>query len=57
MLLRVNGQTVCLNVYDVRLSDTFPACGMNWPPDLSGVTDYLRVRAVHPSFTSPRAHI
>jgi carboxypeptidase D len=33
---------MCLNVYDIRLSDTFPACGMNWPPDLAYVTPYLR---------------
>ena len=33
----------CLNMYDVRLRDTYPSCGMNWPPDLSDVTPYLRV--------------
>ncbi|TFY75442.1 hypothetical protein EWM64_g8571 [Hericium alpestre] len=38
----VNGQKVCLNVYDVRLDDIDPACGMNWPPDLANVTTYLR---------------
>lgn len=32
----------CLNMYDVRLRDTYPACGMNWPPDLKTVTPYLR---------------
>ena len=32
----------CANMYDVRLDDTFPSCGMNWPPDLSHVTPYLR---------------
>ena len=35
-----NGQ--CYNVYDVRLKDSYPSCGMNWPPDLKQVTPYLR---------------
>ncbi|KAF8314741.1 alpha/beta-hydrolase [Clavulina sp. PMI_390] len=38
----VNGKTMCVNVYDIRLSDTYPACGMNWPPDLTYITPYLR---------------
>lgn len=41
----------CYNMYDVRLKDTWPACGMNWPPDLAQVTPYLRrqdvVNALH----------
>ncbi|TKY84537.1 hypothetical protein EX895_006439 [Sporisorium graminicola] len=32
----------CINVYDVRLSDSSPACGMNWPTTLSAMYDYLR---------------
>lgn len=32
----------CVNTYDVRLEDSFPACGMNWPPDLVDITSYLR---------------
>lgn len=32
----------CYNMYDVRLKDSYPACGMNWPPDLKTVTPYLR---------------
>ncbi|KAI1390044.1 alpha/beta-hydrolase [Hypoxylon trugodes] len=32
----------CVNMYDVRLKDTYPSCGMNWPPDLGFVTPYLR---------------
>lgn len=31
-------------MYDVRLYDEMPACGMNWPPDLTEVTTYLGVR-------------
>lgn len=34
---------MCMNVYDVRLMDDWPACGMNWPPDLTEVYDFLRV--------------
>jgi len=32
-----------MNVYDVRLVDDWPACGMNWPPDLPDVYSFLRV--------------
>ena len=32
----------CVNMYDVRLDDTYPSCGMNWPPDLENVKPYLR---------------
>ena len=34
----------CLNMYDVRLWDSYPECGMNWPPPLHNITAYLRVR-------------
>lgn len=41
----------CVNMYDVRLRDSYPSCGMNWPPDLEEVTPYLRrsdvVAALH----------
>lgn len=46
LIQTVNGKKMCLNVYDVRLSDDYPACGMNWPPDLGGVTEYLRRKDV-----------
>jgi len=39
---RDNGQLQCFNMYDVRLKDSYPSCGMNWPPDLTSVTPYLR---------------
>lgn len=32
----------CYNMYDLRLRDSYPFCGMNWPPDLKTVTPYLR---------------
>lgn len=41
----------CVNMYDVRLDDEYPSCGMNWPPDLKDVKPYLRrtdvVQALH----------
>lgn len=36
----------CYNMYDVRLKDSYPSCGMNWPPDLKDVTPYLRQQDV-----------
>lgn len=43
----------CWNVYDVRLKDSYPSCGMSWPPDLDQVTPYLRredvTKALHVS--------
>lgn len=45
------GERECINMYDIRLRDTYPSCGMNWPPDLVNVTPYLRktevVNALH----------
>jgi carboxypeptidase D len=40
--MKSGDETQCYNMYDVRLRDTFPSCGMNWPPDLTQVTPYLR---------------
>lgn len=37
-----NKDSACLNMYDVRLRDSYPSCGMNWPPDLEFVKPYLR---------------
>ncbi|KAI6377844.1 Cell death protease [Pyricularia grisea] len=49
--VEADGQRHCVNMYDVRLRDTYPSCGMNWPPDLVHVTPYLRrkdvVEALH----------
>lgn len=36
-----DGKT-CFNIYRVDLEDSYPACGMNWPPDLPAVTTWLR---------------
>lgn len=32
----------CVNMYDIRLRDTYKSCGMNWPPDLKRLEPYLR---------------
>ncbi|KAJ9613010.1 Cell death protease [Cladophialophora chaetospira] len=41
---KVNGK--CYNMYDIRLQDNWPSCGMAWPPDLETVTPYLRQQNV-----------
>ncbi|KAM0793726.1 hypothetical protein ACM66B_001150 [Microbotryomycetes sp. NB124-2] len=50
----VNGQNMCVNNYDVRLTDTHPACGMNWPPDLADITPYLQRNDVKKAFHALR---
>ncbi|GAA6011719.1 hypothetical protein JCM11491_000728 [Sporobolomyces phaffii] len=50
----VNGQNMCVNNYDVRLTDTHPACGMNWPPDLADLEPYLSRNDVKTSFHATR---
>ena len=51
MLYLTKKDNQCYNMYDVRLKDSHPSCGMNWPPDLKYVTPYLRrddvVKALH----------
>lgn len=46
---------MCVNVYDIRLSDTWPSCGMNWPPDLTYITPYLRRPDVRSALHVPTA--
>ncbi|KAG1752379.1 alpha beta-hydrolase [Suillus paluster] len=47
----VDGQEKCVNIYDVRLEDDEPFCGMQWPPDLKNISSYLTrqdvLRALH----------
>ena len=31
----------CINMYDIRLRDVFPSCGMNWPADLPNVHKFF----------------
>ncbi|KAI9000734.1 alpha/beta-hydrolase [Trametes punicea] len=49
----VDGTPKCINIYDVRLEDDAPQCGMSWPPDLDDVYKYLArrdvVSAIHAS--------
>ncbi|KAK1584817.1 serine carboxypeptidase [Colletotrichum navitas] len=49
--VNAKGERECINMYDIRLRDTYPSCGMNWPPDLVNLTPYLRksevVNALH----------
>lgn len=46
----------CVNMYDIRLHDTYSSCGMNWPPDLVTVTPYLRRDDVLAALNIPEAH-
>ncbi|KAI6784370.1 Carboxypeptidase [Emericellopsis cladophorae] len=41
-----DGDNACINMYDVRMRDSYPSCGMNWPPDLKQMTPYLRKKEV-----------
>ncbi|KAL0577452.1 Cell death protease [Marasmius crinis-equi] len=43
---KVDGNDMCINIYDVRYDDSWPACGMNWPPDIKPITTYLDRREV-----------
>ncbi|KAJ5248687.1 hypothetical protein N7468_000138 [Penicillium chermesinum] len=40
--LTLDDQKQCYNVYDIRLKDSHPSCGLNWPPDLVDIEPYLR---------------
>lgn len=42
MTRKGSGEQDCVNMYDVRLRDSYPSCGMNWPSDLKNVGPYLR---------------
>jgi len=47
---RADGKDMCINIYDVRLSDTYPSCGMHWPTTLSATYDYLKRPDVRKAF-------
>ncbi|ODQ45989.1 hypothetical protein PICMEDRAFT_73467 [Pichia membranifaciens NRRL Y-2026] len=36
----------CINVYDIRKTDSYPACGNNWPEILPDVTSFLNLQGV-----------
>lgn len=44
--INLDGKRECYNMYDIRLKDTYPSCGMNWPPDLKDMAPYLRKKEV-----------
>ncbi|KAF9534583.1 alpha/beta-hydrolase [Crepidotus variabilis] len=48
-----DGVDMCINIYDVRLEDTSPACGMNWPPEMPAINKFLAapevVASIHAS--------
>lgn len=46
----LNKELMCVNIYDVRLEDTYPSCGMNWPPTIHNVTSYLSRKDVINAF-------
>jgi len=50
-----NKTPMCINIYDIRLEDTEPACGMNWPPEMPHITKLLGV-CVPLRFAVPTGH-
>lgn len=54
--LKKSDPNACVNVYDIRLRDTFSSCGMNWPPDLANVSPYLRRKDVLTALHVPDSH-
>lgn len=36
-----NPDQACFNMYDYTLKDSYPSCGMNWPPDLVNIGPFL----------------
>lgn len=36
----------CINVYNYDLKDSYPACGMNWPEDISNVAKFFSNKKV-----------
>ncbi|KAF9339265.1 Cell death protease [Linnemannia elongata] len=42
LILRSNTETTkCVNQYDIRLTDQYPECGLNWPYELPLMFNYL----------------
>lgn len=39
-------QDQCINVYNYDLRDSYPACGMNWPEDISNVAKFFSKKQV-----------
>jgi carboxypeptidase D len=43
---RANGTETCVNIYDYTLTDTYPSCGMGWPPHLQDYYAYMKRKDV-----------
>lgn len=41
LLNEYDGQKSCFNIYDIDMKDSFPSCGMNWPPQVPDMAQYL----------------
>lgn len=39
-------RTKCVNQYDIRLTDQYPECGLNWPYELPLMSNYLNVSII-----------
>ncbi|KAJ2500699.1 Cell death protease [Coemansia sp. RSA 1972] len=46
---------MCYNQYDLRLTDTHPSCGMNWPPEVGVFTEYLNRKDVQAAINVRKA--
>ncbi|KAJ1858116.1 Cell death protease [Coemansia sp. RSA 1822] len=46
---------MCYNQYDLRLTDSHPSCGMNWPPEVGVFTDYLNRKDVQQAINVQKA--
>lgn len=44
--LTIDDKRQCYNVYDIRLKDDHPSCGMAWPTDLKDIEPYLQRKDV-----------
>lgn len=38
---KVPANEQCINMYDLRLKDSYPSCGMNWPEDLPNLSKFF----------------
>lgn len=44
------GAKSCFNIYNIELTDTYPSCGMNWPPGIEFMSSYLSRSDVRRAF-------
>ncbi|CUS24168.1 LAQU0S14e01728g1_1 [Lachancea quebecensis] len=43
---KVPSNQQCINMYDLRLKDSYPSCGMNWPEDLPNLGKFFGTEGV-----------